>query len=196
MAVASFCAATAVLAGCDRAGSAKEPSQTETATTRPSLAVSVAPPPAQVSTGRTDVKHDPCSELPDAAVSSAGFDPSTRARADQIHDSYAFIGCTFAHKEQIRGQLLTTSNLTVSSTNITLDEFRAREGANARAIKINGRDAITYQKNNAEACYITMTGPDGTIDVGKSVNGAFTNEPPCQRIDEIAKTIEESLNGK
>jgi hypothetical protein len=129
-------------------------------------------------------------------VSRAGFDPKTRERADQIHDTYAFIGCTFRHKEQRYGPLVVTGSLTVSSTNITLDEFKAREGNAATSIKVNGRDAITYSNNNAETCYITMTSRNGTIDVGKSVSEASTNERPCDRMEEIARVVADSLGDK
>lgn len=164
--------------------------------TQPSLSISVSPAPSQVNKGRGTVEYDPCRQLDDKTISNIGFDPNTRQRADQIHDTYSFIGCKFAHKEQVRGQNVTTSFLTISATNLALDEFRSREASNAKDIKVNGRDAITYSKTNAEACYVTMTSSWGTIDVGKTVNGASTSERPCDRINEIAESIESAIGDR
>lgn len=160
---------------------------------KPSNAASVKPAPTQPNSGHTPVKYDPCIEIGDATVMKAGFDPGTRERSDQIHDNYAFIGCAFERKEAVRGQTLSVGTLTISSGNIPVDEFRKREGSAASEIKVNGRDAITYRKPAEEACYVVMTGPDGTIDVRVSSAGALTDWRACDHAQDIAGVIESAL---
>ncbi|WP_167472885.1 DUF3558 domain-containing protein [Nocardia arthritidis] len=159
----------------------------------PSISVSVKPAPTQYNQGRQSINFDPCTNVSDTVVSQAGFDPSTRERDDEIHDTYSFIGCKFDHKEVVRGQNVPTRTLTISSTNITLDEFRKREGISATEIKVNGRDAITYNRPDAESCFIVMKTNDGSLDVQTSVSGPFTSEKPCDRIRDVAGLIEPTL---
>ncbi|MGQ4600542.1 DUF3558 family protein [Nocardia sp. R6R-6] len=189
----SLCMIALLVAGCGNSVPDTGSAGSETSTSQPSLAVPVSPAPSQVNKGRGAVEYDPCLKLDDTTVFRAGFDPSTRARADQIYDTYSFIGCKFAHKEQVRGVSVVMRFLTVSATNITLDEFRNREGSNVTEAKVNGRDAITYRDASAEACYVTIGVSGGTIDVAKSVNGASTAERPCERITEIAEIVESAL---
>lgn len=116
--------AALLLGACSTDTPETEPSATSITSSWPSLAVSVPPPPTQHNNGRQDVMFDPCGEISDDVVSRAGFDPVTRKRSDFIFDSYSFTGCSFDHKEQVGGRLLAVRNLTVSATNVTIDEFR------------------------------------------------------------------------
>ncbi|WP_225731667.1 MULTISPECIES: DUF3558 domain-containing protein [unclassified Nocardia] len=185
-----------LVTGCTASKTDNNPPNASSTPETPSIAVSVKPAPTQYNQGRRSVNFDPCTNVGDAVVSQAGFDPSTRERNDEIHDSYSFIGCKFDHQEIVRGQKVPTRTLTISSTNITLDEFRKREGASATEIKVNGRDAITYNRPDAEACFIVMKTNDGSLDVQTSVSGPFTSEKPCDRIRDVAGLIEPTLGLK
>ncbi|MGO4615641.1 DUF3558 domain-containing protein [Nocardia sp. 2YAB30] len=165
-------------------------------TTAPSIAVSVKPAPTQPRNSRSPVKFDPCFEIGDDTVAKAGFDPKTRERTDQVHDDYAFISCAFERKQEVRGHILGVGSLTISSTNVTLDEFRKREGGKAAGIKVNGRDAITYRRPEGEACFVVMTGPDSTLDVSVSSTGALTDWNACDHAQEIAGIVEPALPAK
>ncbi|GAA1643802.1 DUF3558 domain-containing protein [Nocardia ninae] len=183
-----------VLGGCGKDGAGNGTFTTETMTTRPSLAVSVSPVPPQYNQGRDRIKFDPCVEIDDATIARAGFDPTTRERNDFISDNYSFIGCEFDHKEDVRGQNLAVRSMAVWSTNITLDEFRRREGGGATEIKVGSRTAITYRKS--DTCYVAMQAPDGVVSLRTSTNAAFTTERPCDRINEVSETIESALGGR
>jgi hypothetical protein len=183
-------------AGCasthDEAGS-----QSAVSSAKPSIAVTVKSAPSQDPNGNPPVRFDPCTEIDDATVLKAGFDPKTRQRSDQLHTGYAFIGCTFDRKEMVRGQELSVGSLVVSSTTITLDQFRQREGAAASEININSKEAITYRTPEAEACNVVIKdGPDGTIDVGIDSTEALTDWQACDHAQEIAAIIDLSITKK
>lgn len=164
-----------------------------TAESAPSIAVQVSSAPEQSSRGRAAVGYDPCMALGDIVVTQAGFDPQTRARADLVFDDYAFIGCEFDRKEQVRGQALAVGSMTVSSTNISLDEFRQREAKTSREVKVGSRDAITYRRPADEGCFVVMTGPDATIDIHVSSSLALTSWKACDHSIQIAEAIEAAL---
>lgn len=196
--IALALASTAIVAvGCSSGDDGGKPTETTTATVaKPSVAISVKPAPDQPRNSLSPVKFDPCVGIGDDTVTKAGFEPKTRERRDQVHDDYAFIGCVFDRKEQVRGQALGVGSLTIFSTNLTLEEFRKREGGGATGIKVNGRDAITYRKPAEEACYVVMVGPDATIDLRVSSTAALTNWNACDHAQEIAGIIESALPAK
>lgn len=179
--------AIGVVVGCT-SGDDTGPSD-PTPSEKPSIAASVKPAPAQDNQGRQDVEFDPCLGVGDPVVERAGFSPNTRARLDQIHTGYAFIGCTFKRTEQVRGQRMPVGSLTIFSTNLTLDDFREREGSGASEIKLGGRDAITYRRPAEEACYVVTSGPDGTLDVRVDSSLALTDWKACDHAPEIAEII-------
>ncbi|MET7771423.1 DUF3558 domain-containing protein [Nocardia sp. NPDC005366] len=153
------------------------------------ISVSVPPAPPQVNNGRNSVLFDPCFKIGDDTVSKIGYDPATRKRNDFIFDNYSFIGCAFDRKGNVRGQMLPVGSLAVSSTNITLGEFRSREGDKARTISVSGREAITYKDASSETCTIVVAAADGVVNIQKSSYAAFTTERPCDRLEEIAAIV-------
>ncbi|WP_084484380.1 DUF3558 domain-containing protein [Nocardia anaemiae] len=180
-------------AGCTGRESDGTADVTAATTQKPSNAVSVKAAPTQPKNSRSPVAFDPCTEIDDATITTAGFDPGTRERADQIHDNYAFIGCTFDRKQDVRGQTLSVGSLTITSGNIPVDEFRTREGSAASEIKVNSREALTYRRPAEEACYVVMNGPDATINVRLDSSAALTDWRACDHVQEIAEVIESAL---
>lgn len=186
--------AIALLSACSTQGGEGPPAATASATTSPSIAVSLPPAPTQFSDGRESVNRDPCIVIGDELVESLGFDPSTRERDDYIFDTHSAIGCKFRHEEQDQFQLtVTTRTLSVNASNVTLDEFRSRERAGAKPMQINDREAITYTNQEAEACYVVVGTGYGTLSIRKSTAVTFSPEKPCDNIQEIAETIASSL---
>ena len=184
----------ALASACTSQSSDASHAATTSAATQPSIAVSVPPAPPQASQKRDTVDHDPCLKLGDDVVESIGFDPATRERDDYIFDTYSAIGCKFRHEEQDQFDLtVTTRNLSVNTSNLTLDEFRSREGDKATPTTVNERDAITYTDPAAEACYVIITSKSGTLSVRKSTAIVFSPEKPCDHIQEIAAKIESSM---
>lgn len=185
--------AIAMLSACSVQGG-ESPLATAPATTSPSIAVSLPPAPAQFGNGRESVDRDPCVEIGDELVESIGFDPSTRERDDYIFDTHSAIGCKFRHEEQDQFQLtVTTRTLSVNASNVTLEEFRARESASAKPMQINDREAIIYTNQETEACYVVVGTGYGTLSIRKSTAITFSPEKPCDSIQEIAETITSSL---
>ncbi|WP_280337043.1 DUF3558 domain-containing protein [Nocardia wallacei] len=183
-----------VLNACDSDTDADFPSPIES--TKPSISASVNAAPEQDPAGRKPVGYDPCFEIGDGPIEKAGFDPNTRERSDQIHTGYAFLGCNFERKEEINGVRRRVGSLTISSTDITLDQFREREqreGSAVTEIKVNGREAILYRRPTAEACVVVMSGPDAAIDLFIDSVGAFTQWRACDHAQEIADVIETAL---
>ncbi|MFD3594885.1 DUF3558 domain-containing protein [Nocardia sp. NPDC058640] len=192
---------TAVLGVWMLAGCSPEPTQDpngSSTSTGPaiSIAAPVASAPSQPPGSRKPVAFDPCTRIGDAVPAALGFDPATRKRTDFVFDDYAFIGCKFSRKEDIRGQQLDVGYLTISSTNITFDEMRARNYEGARPTTVNGKEALFHSSRAAEACNIVMPGPDQTIEVSVSSSAAFTDWVGCDHIDEAARTVEASLPTK
>ncbi|MEG8182575.1 DUF3558 family protein [Nocardia terpenica] len=167
-----------------------------TAASRPSVSVSVKPMPTQSNQGRKAVSFDPCVQVGDATIAKSGFDPALRERSDQIRDSYSFVGCSFGHKESVNGQMLTVRTLTVWSTNITLDEFRSRDGANTSAIEVNGKDALISRTSADQSCSVETAGPDGALVVRNSVAGPLTSQNPCDGIQDVADVVDLAVAGK
>lgn len=147
--------------------------------------MSVKPAPTQDNPGRHPITVDPCARLGDDVITRAGYDPATRARADQIHSDYSFVGCTFDHKTT---EGLTARSLTVWSTNLSLDDFRHKPGYSYTPVTVAGHEAILHEEPPAHACYLEMPGPDGTFDISTST-GPFTSEKPCDRIRDVAGII-------
>ncbi|WP_431969583.1 DUF3558 domain-containing protein [Nocardia sp. bgisy134] len=187
-------AAVLALSACGTDASVNQPTTTAaTPTSRPSLAVSISPAPTQINRGRQPVTYDPCTEIDDETVAELGYDPKSRERADFIFETYSFIGCRFARNAQVRSKPTTIGYLTISSTNIALDDFKIRDGVESKQITINGRDALTRVQPSASACYVTVGNTGGAVDISKTVSAVYSDEQPCEGINRIAETIESKL---
>lgn len=165
-------------------------------TTTPQIAAPVGPAPTQFSQGRNAVELDPCREVDDPTISRAGFDPGTRERSDFTFDSYSFIGCDFDDVGMSGGVEVPLRTLTVWSSNITLDEYRAKYAENISDLTINDRVAINYRnpRVNSESCSLAIQTADGVLDITKYASAAFGTEKPCDGINEIAEIIDSALS--
>lgn len=153
MVTAFLALASTVVVGCGNSDAVEpgEPAPIAAASAVPSSLVA----PTQVNrTGKPDVAFDPCLEISDTVVSSAGLDPSTRERDDFISDDYAFIGCEFNSD---------TIMLSITSANLTLSDvvtrFPERE---QRRTQVDGRGTLVIPDpevdNLCEAYVETNTG--------------------------------------
>ena len=186
----SLAALTAACASDHTAGSTS--SQLPT-TEKLIIAAPVSQAPSQDPNGGKLVKYDPCMNIGDDMVTKTGFDPRTRKRSDQVHTGYAFISCRFDRKELVDGQNLSVGYLEISSTNITMDQFRKRAGAAASDILIDGKSAITYADPASESCNVVTTGPDNSIDIMVNTVGALTNWNGCSHLQEIASIVNSEI---
>ncbi|WP_280198717.1 DUF3558 domain-containing protein [Nocardia cyriacigeorgica] len=188
-----------LLAGCG--GGANDPDTSGSTTvapisSTPEVAVSVGPAPSQRNdSGRPLVSFDPCVAVGDDLIVKAGFDPESRERSDMTFDTYSFIGCKFSDKEMVNGQKLTVRTLLVTSSNITLDEFRDRYRGTSTEVAVNGHPALRYDdpRIHGEACNIAIAFGNGVLDLSKGTRSAFTDEARCHGIQQIAETIASAL---
>ncbi|TLF78467.1 DUF3558 domain-containing protein [Nocardia cyriacigeorgica] len=187
------------LAACDSSTDNGSPSDSTTPalpSPTPKVAVSVSPAPTQRNdSGRPLVKFDPCVGVGDDVVAKAGFDPESRERSDMTFDTYSFIGCRFGDKEMVGGQKRTVRTLLITSSNITLDEFRERYRDTSTDVVVGGRPALRYDNPEIHGgdCNIAIAFGDGVLDLSKGTRAAFTDEGRCDGIQEIAETISSAL---
>lgn len=178
--------------GSDQAAS---PSVTSQPTTSPSMAVSVGPAPPQNSTGRAPVSYDPCLDLPDAVVTQLGMDPRTRKRSDPaVFKDYTYLGCEF--KEPADGSGVRGWILTISATNLTFEELRAKSESTTD-LRVTGRDAFLYEMAGFSAagrCTMAVDSTVGTLDLQLQLNPQSRDtQQPCDRLQQIAGTLQAGL---
>lgn len=147
--------------------------------------------PHQPSNSRKPVEFDPCAEVGDQPVATLGFDPSTRERSDFISDHCAYLGCSFSRRQMVLGHNSTVGHLTIRTTNITLDEVRARGYRDARETTVSGRPAITYRTIDRDSCGTAITGPpEAVIDI---LVGGTIDWVGCDHLEEAVRVIMDSL---
>ncbi|MFD4439312.1 DUF3558 domain-containing protein [Nocardia sp. NPDC058519] len=159
------------------------------------VSVTVSPAPSQPSSNRAPVKFDPCFEISDQAISQAGYNPETRERIDQVHEGWAFIGCTFERIESVRGQRLNVGGLTITSTNTSVDEIRKKNEGEQRTVQdteVDGRRGITYRVGG-ETCVTALPGPDAALSIMVDSTAALTEWSACEHMQQTAEIIEAAL---
>lgn len=161
----------------------------------PHIAATVKPAPSQDPEGGKLVLFDPCQSIGDDVISRIGFDPSTRERDDDVHTGYAFIACRFSRHEIKDEKKQLTGILHISSTNITIDQFRQREGDNFSSVTVNGSAAISFASPKAESCDIVTRGPDNSLDIAVAIFGV-PEKQVCDQAQEIGGVIDAVVNGR
>jgi hypothetical protein len=136
--------------------------------------------------GRPKVVFDPCTWIPDDALSKVGFDPSTRHRAEDMVAEYTFLTCQVETSDKTR-------TLQLLSGNITLDEDKQKYAGHFQPTSINGRDALmTTHKTSADECDVDMQTKAGYFEVAIIVDnaGQVKGLQPCDRAVDAATTLE------
>ncbi len=180
--------AASVTVSCGPDANNAGPKPTSASSTTRAIAAPVGDPPEQGPRTKTPVRWDPCFAVPDSVMAGQGFDVSTRERSDAINSDYAFIGCQFTRKEDVRGEVRKSGLVTVLSANIGLQQVRDRESE--EEISINGHAGILYRDSASESCFVAMPGPDGLVQIHAGSFGGLTDWNACDHIDEIAGAIE------
>lgn len=184
-----------LLSGCasDSGETTADDSGTTTTSSKgPDIAIAVKPAPEQDPNGTKPVLFDPCAQIGDSTIAAAGFSPDTRQRSDQVHTGYAFISCTFDRQQSVMGRQQRVGSLTVSSTNITLDQFRQRQNGNFKETTVNGQQAVISDLDR-ETCNIVIPGPDASIDLQTDSVTGVADWKGCDHLQEIASTIQSAL---
>ncbi|MFI5783156.1 DUF3558 domain-containing protein [Nocardia sp. NPDC051570] len=190
-------AATSTLAACASANnptpnattaqSATSPAATSPAT--PTLTASSLQPPSQDNkytrtSGRPKVTFDPCTWLPDDAISKIGFDPSTRKRGNDMVSETIVLTCDFENADE---------GLQLDSSNVTLEEVKQKYAGRTQDLTINGRDAIlTPNKSSSEDCSVDIRTKSGYFGVTflLSTKGGLKGIQPCDHIVDAATALE------
>ncbi|WP_433577340.1 DUF3558 domain-containing protein [Nocardia brasiliensis] len=188
-----------VLSAC-AGGVTEHEGQTATSSAAPP-AVQVSLPPAPTQSGAKQVRFDPCTRVGDDLVSRAGFDPATRERAvsEGVSSLLTTIGCQFWREALVDGEKYPTGGLSVTSSDLTLDNIRtSSEHEIFNADPIRGRAAVLYRTPQVgNGCWASIESADGTFTVGLIVTpGPVAVPPPCDQIRQIAETFSEALDTK
>ncbi|MGI5216737.1 DUF3558 domain-containing protein [Nocardia sp. CA-290969] len=193
-----------LLAGCS-GGSADQETSTEvpgtsspTAAAGTSVSVQVSVPPAPAQTGAKQVRFDPCVSVGDDLVARAGFAPETRERAtSEGVGIFTEIGCQFWRETLVDGEMLPTGAVSVTSSDLTLDDIRKNSGHEIfGADPISGRAAVLYRTPaNPGACSAAVESTDGIFRVGIMTlpAGPVQAPPPCDEIRRVTEILSESL---
>ncbi|MBF6086912.1 DUF3558 domain-containing protein [Nocardia cyriacigeorgica] len=167
-----------------------------TAATGTSVSVQVSVPPAPVQTGAKQVRLDPCVSVGDDLVARAGFTPETRERAtSEGVGIFTEIGCQFWRETLVDGEKLPTSAVSVTSSDLTLDDIRKNPAHEVFSSEpIGGRAALLYRTPaNPGACSAAVESTDGVFRVGIMTLPAVQAPPPCDEISRITEILSESL---
>ncbi|MEG8183828.1 DUF3558 domain-containing protein [Nocardia terpenica] len=192
----ALAATSLILAACNSHDNVASSSSTEASATasglsgsaRPTLTASSLQPPSQdngyaKSSGRPKVAFDPCTWIPDDAISKIGFDPTTRQRGHDQVAEYTFFTCQFTGPDE---------TLQLASGNITLDEDKQRYAGKYQELDVNGRSAIQLNKTGAPECNLDMQTKVGYFEVSVLVDtsGRGKGLQPCGNIAQVASTLE------
>ncbi|NQE89320.1 DUF3558 domain-containing protein [Nocardia terpenica] len=185
-----------LIAACNSGNNVESTTSTEASATssdssgpaHPTLTASRLQPPSQdtgyaKSGGRPKVIVDPCTWIPDDAVSTIGFDPATRKRMHDQVAEYTFLTCQFSNAD---------GALQLASGNITLDEDKQRYAGKYQEIDINGRNAIQLNKTGTPECDLDMQTKVGYFEVSVLIDssGRGKGVQPCGNIVQVASTLE------
>ncbi|MFE7743293.1 DUF3558 domain-containing protein [Nocardia sp. NPDC057455] len=195
---------SATLVACTDSSTDQDETKAISATTAPATAVRATPsvkvsvPPAPVQSGAEQIRLDPCLSVGDDLVTRAGFDPATRERdtAESVSTLFTKIGCQFWRETLVDGEKYLTGGLSVTSSNLTLDDIRKNPGHSLfDSDPIGGREAVLYRTPQIDsACWASIKSSDGTFTVGLiTPPGPVAVPPPCDQIRQIAETFSESL---
>jgi hypothetical protein len=119
------------------------------------------PAPTQIGDAHVTFAVDPCIDIGDEAVDQAGYDPSTRVRADSQLGSHALIGCSFQLKNGRERELSGPRTMTVRVTDLGFEglstelrnRFADRSGLVApRDAPAGGSRYISYHALNPTLC--------------------------------------------
>ncbi|MFQ6397067.1 DUF3558 domain-containing protein [Nocardia sp. KC 131] len=165
---------------------------------RATASVQVSVPPAPVQIGAAQVRFDPCVSVGDDLVTRVGFDPATRERstAEGISGLLTTIGCQFWRETLVDGEKYPTGGVSVTSSDLTLDDIRKSPSYNIfNSDPIGGREAVSYRTPQVDGgCWGSIKSSDGTFTVGLIVPpGPVAVPSACDQIRQITETFSESL---
>lgn len=160
--------------------------------------VKVSVPPAPVQTGVQLVRFDPCVRVGDDVVTRAGFDASTRERyaVESVSSLFTEVGCQFWRETLVDGEKYPTGFVSVTSSDLTLDDIRKNPGHSIfNSEPIGGREAVLYRTPQIDStCSASIKSSDGSFRVGLMVPpGPVAVPSPCDQIRHVAETFSEAL---
>lgn len=144
-------------------------------------------PPRQKNENRPDVVYDPCTYLDDSVISEIGGDPKTRRRSDFVAE-YTFLDCKYDGRDW---------TLTISSSNITMAEERARYAGSIQEVDVNGRSSIIVHQpeDGRDSCALTMPTKEGDLRIKTflTTDALVRNINPCDDLMRIAQIVEPTI---
>ncbi|ANZ25858.1 hypothetical protein A4U64_15165 [Rhodococcus sp. WB1] len=171
----SAAAAGALLALASLIGCADSTATTDTASKTPSTPATTTRVPRLVDeSDRPLVAFDPCLDIPDDVLISAGYDPRSENNADFAATHYTMLGCSYDGTVKRPG--VAAYGLTVRSANfdwaIELQKT-ADNGDNVVPTEIAGRRAILKTNTSyPESCHMSVETSYGVMLFGQVVFGS------------------------
>ncbi|MGW0181253.1 DUF3558 domain-containing protein [Nocardia sp. NPDC003345] len=199
---AAGCLAASVLVLAACSGGSAEQEATAGApgstTSEAGVSVRVSVPPAPAQTGAEPVRFDPCVSVGDDLVTEAGFDPGSRERATtESVGVFTEIGCQFWRETLVDGEKLPTGAVSVTSSDLTLDDIRRNSGHEIfGSDPIGGREAVLYRTPaSTGGCSAAVASADGIFRVGIMTLPAVPAQAPapCDEIRRVTEILAESL---
>ncbi|KOS56149.1 DUF3558 domain-containing protein [Rhodococcus rhodochrous] len=192
----SAAAAGALLALASLTGCADPTATTDTASETPSTPTTTTRMPRLVDeSDRPLVAFDPCLDIPDDVLISAGYDPKSENSADFAATHYTMLGCSYDGAVKRPG--VADYGLTVRSANFDLaTELQkiADNGDNVVPTEIAGRRALLKTNTSyPESCHMSVETSYGVMLFGQVVFGSEVEYLPesqwCIGIQDTAERI-------
>ncbi|WP_433726084.1 DUF3558 domain-containing protein [Nocardia sp. CA-129566] len=177
----------------DRGTSRSSPSPSSLTT----KAGEIPPAPKQPEGIKNPVRFDPCFEIDDAMVTSAGFDPKTRTRSDLVTGDVVVIGCSFERPKNAGGEV--TGDVIVRSKNTPIAE--AATSSHHTVINrdpVDGRPAVLFTDDAfPNFCNAAISSTDGVLEIVLSAIPGSTPAPSsCDQVRGVAEKFATVLGDK
>jgi len=141
---------------------------------------------------RPQVIFDPCLDIPDSALTAAGYDPKSEKNADFTPDSYTFLGCSYDSFHKPEGFYY---GMNVLSGNISFAEEQEKKKDHATPIDINGRRALLiFDSTVRDYCELSVETSYGVLGFTRSIFTDHAGPVPvgewCTGLEDTARTYE------
>jgi hypothetical protein len=144
--------------------------------------------------GRPPVTFDPCYDIPDDVMNSAGYDAANKEIADMPMGTYTFLGCAYEGTLSIPG-VLARYDLLVLAGNVTIEEELEKNRHVAEAVKVNGRSALVeLDPNLRDTCRYILQTSFGVVVLSRIYHkdrpGTIPQEEWCAGVPDLAMALE------
>ena len=186
------------LAALAAVGTACSPSAAETDTSDEAATSTTHTPRITDDSGRPPVTFDPCYDIPDGVMNTAGYDTTKKELADMPMGTHTFLGCLYRNDEYIPG-VRRGFGLNILAGNVTLEEEIQKNGHISEPTAINGRAALLRAHSSQSlACTYVLETDFGIVIFDRLYHSDSVTSPPielwCNDFEELVESIEPFLD--